>query len=170
MSITRALVVVAALAASVVGAPGAGAAGGTRLDCRFTVHLTFSPGISPQVKEIHITSTEPGTLSCTGTWSGREVAGQGLAVFEGDALGSCPGSTIDAVVRMDHPLAGGGRFQVVVPIRSGRLATVLHGTSEDPARPASVLGTGTPDAGQDCARTPITGIAAHGRAVVGPWW
>ena len=35
------------------------------------------------------------------------------------------------------------------------------------ARPASLVGTGTPDPGQDCRQVPITGIAAQGRAVFG---
>jgi hypothetical protein len=133
------------------------------------VHLIFTPGISPEVKEIRITSTEPGTLRCTGTWSGQAVAGEGVTVFEGDAVGTCAGSTIDAVVHLDHPLAGGGRFQLTTPIRSGRVGTVLYGTSEDADRPVSIVGTGTADAGQDCSRTPITGITAQGRAVFGPW-
>ncbi len=72
-------------------------------------------------------------------------------------------------MRLDHPLAGGGRVQLTTPIRSGRVGTVLYGMSEDTAHPVSVMGTGTVDAGQDCVRTPITGITAQGRAVFGPW-
>jgi hypothetical protein len=159
------------LALSVLPVTGAGASGqpGTQLDCTFGVHLAFTPGISPQVEAIRITSTAPGPLACHGTWAGQAVTGQGVVVFEGDAVGSCGGSTIDALVRMDHPLADGGRMHVTVPLRSGRLGMALYGTSGDPARPASLMGTGVPDAGQDCRQVPISGIAAEGRAVFGPW-
>src|SRR4051794_22914236 len=101
----------AALALAVVPATGAGAAAGpsgTQLDCRFGVHIAFNPGISPAVESIRITSTAPGPLSCQGTWEGRPVTGHGVVTFEGDAIGNCAGSTIDAVVRLVHPLTGGG--------------------------------------------------------------
>jgi hypothetical protein len=167
MHVTRLLAVAAVLAVSVGITPGARAADGTHLDCAFAVHLAFEPGISPELKAIRITSPAPGPLSCTGTWAGQPVAGAGLATFEGDALGTCAGSTIDAVVRMDHPLAGGGRFRLAVPLRSGRVGTGLYAASDDPAQPALLFGTGTPDPGQNCITTPITGIRVKGRMVVG---
>jgi hypothetical protein len=34
---------------------------------------------------------------------------------------------------------------------------------------SSPSATGSPDPGQDCRQVPITGIAAEGRAVFGPW-
>ena len=163
---------VALLALTVLSPTGAGAAGPsdiTQLDCTFGVHLAFSPGISPAVEAIRITSTAPGPLSCQGTWAGQAVTGLGTVVFEGDAVGSCLGSTIDAVLRLDHPLAGGGRMELTIPLRSGRLGVALYGTGADPAHPASLWGTGSPDPGQDCRQVPITGIAAAGRAVFGPW-
>jgi hypothetical protein len=172
MNVKRLLLVAAAMLALTVLSPtGARASGGlaTRLDCTFGVHLAFNPGISPAVEAIRITSTVPGPLSCQGTWAGQPVTGQGKVTFEGDALGSCGGSTIDAVVRLVHPLVGGGRMELDVPFRSGRMGMALYGQGSDPARPASLVGTGTPDAGQDCRQVPITGIAARGRAVFGPW-
>jgi hypothetical protein len=66
-----------------------------------------------------------------------------------------------------HPLANGGRMEIDVPFRSGRAGMALYGQGSDPARPASLVGTGTPDAGQDCRQVPITGIAAEGRAAFG---
>jgi hypothetical protein len=148
---------------------GTGAAGVSRLDCAFEVHLAFTPGISPQMEAIHIASPQPGTLSCTGTWSGREATGRGLVTFDGRAVGDCAISTIDAVLTMEHPLAGGGRLHIVLPLRSGRVGVLLYGTSMVPDRPASVIGAGRPDPGQDCTTTPITAIAAEGHSVVGPW-
>ena len=171
MNLNRLFVVAsAALVLALVPANGAGAAGppGTQLDCRFGVHLAFDPGISPAVEAIRITSSAPGPLSCQGTWEGRPVTGQGVVAFEGDAIGSCAGSTIDAVVRLVHPLAGGGRMELAVPFRAGRVGMALYGQGSDPARPSSLIGTGTADAGQDCRQVPITGIAAEGRAVFGP--
>ncbi|MGH9009375.1 MAG: hypothetical protein ACRDYF_05930 [Acidimicrobiia bacterium] len=159
------------LALAVLSPTGAGASGqpATQLDCTFGVHLAFNPGISPAVEAIRITSTAPGPLSCQGTWAGRPVTGQGQVTFEGDAVGSCGGSTIDAVVRLVHPLVGGGRMELDVPVRSGRAGMALYGQGSDQARPATLVGTGTPDAGQDCRQVPITGIAAEGRAIFGPW-
>jgi hypothetical protein len=172
MNVKRLLLVAAGMLALTVLSPtDARASGGpgTRLDCTFGVHLAFHPGISPAVEAIRITSTAPGPLSCEGTWGGRPVTGQGHVTFEGDAVGSCGGSTIDAVVRLVHPLVGGGRMEFDVPFRSGRAGMALYGQSSDPARPASLAGTGTPDSGQDCSNVPITGIAAEGRAIFGPW-
>ena len=162
------LIVAAGAVVMWVGVPsGADGSEPGRLDCGFEVHLTFTPGISPTVEKIRITSTEPGLLVCTGTWSARQPTGRGLVTFAGDAVGSCAGSTIDGVVRMHHPLVAGGHFDIVIPVHSGRVGTVLHATAQDPTRPAAVLGTGTPDPGQDCTTVPITGIAARGRAIVG---
>lgn len=144
----------------------ASAADGTHLDCSFKNHVTFTPGISPEVKEIRIASSEPGPLRCTGTWAGQELTGTGLGAFEGDAVGTCAASTIDAVLRIDHPLAGGDRLQVAVPIRAGRAGTVIYGVGADSSRPASIVGNGTPDKGQNCVFTPITGITAEGRVLV----
>ncbi len=172
MTVKRLLLVAAGMLALTVLSPtGAGASGqsGTRLDCTFGVHLAFNPGISPAVEAIRITSTAPGPLSCQGTWAGHPVTGQGQVTFEGDAVGSCAGSTIEAVVRLVHPLVDGGRVEFDVPFRSGRAGMALYGQGSDPARPASLVGTGTPDAGQDCRQVPITGIAAEGRVVFGPW-
>ena len=172
MNVKRLLLVAAAtLALAVLSPTGAGAFDRpvTQLDCTFEVHLAFNPGISPAMEAIRITSTAPGPLSCQGTWAGHPVTGQGLVTFEGDAVGNCAGSTIDAVVRLVHPLVGGGRMELEVPFRSGRAGMALYGQGSDPARPASLVGTGTPDAGQDCRQVPITGIGARGRAVFGPW-
>ncbi len=157
-------VVGAALAAP--GLPAAGAVGGTHLDCEFETHVAFTPGISPEVKEIHIKSTEPGPLRCTGTWAGQEVAGTGLGSFEGSAVGTCAGSTIDGALVIDHPLAGGDRFQVTVPIRAGRAGTVIHGVGVGPSMAASLVGTGTPDEGQNCLTVPVTGMTAEGRVLI----
>jgi hypothetical protein len=172
MNVKRLLLSAAGMLALAVLSPtGAGASGqpATRLDCTFGVHLAFNPGISPAMEAIRITSTAPGPLSCEGTWAGRQVIGQGQVTFEGDAVGNCGGSTIDAVVRLMHPLVGGGRMELDVPVRSGRAGMALYGQGSDPARSASLVGTGTPDAGQDCREVPITGIAAEGRAIFGPW-
>jgi hypothetical protein len=172
MNVKRLLLVAAGMLALTVLSPaGAGASGqpSTRLACTFGVHLAFDPGISPAVEAIRITSTAPGPLTCQGIWAGEPVHGQGTVTFEGDAVGSCGGSTIDAVVRLVHPLVGGGRMELDVPFRSGRAGMALYGQGSDPARPATLIGTGTPDAGQDCRQVPITGIAARGRAEFGPW-
>lgn len=146
-----------------------GGPSGTQLDCTYGVHLAFSPGISPAVEPIQITSSAPGPLSCQGTWAGRPLTGQGTVIFEGDAVGTCAASTIDAVLQMDHPLADGGRMQVTLPLRSGRVGMAIYGSGADPSRPAFLAGTGAPDPGQDCRQVPITGIATEGRALFGPW-
>jgi hypothetical protein len=159
-----AAVVAALTVLSPTSAVGAGPAG-SHLDCEYGVHLAFNPGISPAMESIRITSSTPGRLVCQGTWEGKRLIGQGLVVFEGDAIGSCGGSTIDAVVRLEHPLADGGRMRVDVPFRSGRFGMALYGQGNDPARPASLVGTGTPDPGQNCRQVAITGIAAEGRAL-----
>ena len=163
------LVAAGCLVTAIVAVPhGTGASTLNRLDCAYQVHLKFTPGISPQTETIHITSPQPGTLSCTGTWEGRQVTGQGLVSFDGRAVGDCAASTIDAVLTMDHPLAGGDRFHITLPLRSGRAGMLLYGTSLLLSRPASVVGVGNPDPGQNCTTTPITGIGAQGRGVVGP--
>ena len=171
MNIQRIVVVAAGILTLTVIPPshaaGAAASSGTQFACTYGVHLAFAPGISPAVEAIRITSSTPGPLSCQGTWAGRPLTGQGTVVFEGDAIGSCGGSTIDAVLRMDHPLADGGRMRTTLPLRSGRVGMAMYGVSRDAARPASLVGTGTPDPGQDCRQVPITGIAAQGRAVFG---
>jgi len=172
MNAKRLLLVAAGMLALTVVLPTDAQADGqsvTRIDCTFGVHLAFNPGISPAMEAIRITSTAPGPLSCQGTWGGRPVTGQGQVTFEGDAVGNCGGSSIDSVIRLVHPLAGGGRMEVDVPVRSGRAGMALYGQGSDPARPASLIGTGTPDAGQDCQQVPITGIAAEGRTIFGPW-
>jgi hypothetical protein len=166
MNLKRSLFVAAVLS---LVFPFKASAAETQLDCRFGVHLAFNPGISPAMEAIRITSSAPGPLTCEGTWAGQPLTGQGLVVFEGDAIGDCAGSTIDAVVRLEHPLANGGRMEIAVPFRSGRVGMALYGQGSDPARPASLVGTGTPDRGQDCRQVPITGIAAAGQAVFGPW-
>ncbi len=148
------------------GANANAAAGGTRLDCRFENHVTFTPGISPEVKEIRIASSEPGPLRCTGTWAGQEVTGTGLGTFEGDAVGTCAASTIDAVLRIDHPLADGDRLRVSLPIRAGRAGTVIYGMGTGSFGAASLAGTGTPDEGQNCVTTPVSGMSTEGRVLV----
>jgi hypothetical protein len=164
-------VAVASLALTAVVPGGAGAAGqpSTQFECGFAVHLAFTPGIGPGVEAIRITSSAPGPLTCKGAWYGRSLTGQGTAVFEGDAVGSCGGSTFNAVVRMKHPVDGGTEMLLDLPFRGGRAGMELYGVATEPGRHASLEATGTPDAGQDCEQVPITGIAAEGRALFGPW-
>jgi hypothetical protein len=90
-------------------------------------------------------------------------------LFEGESIGSCGGSTIDAVLKMRHPVDGGTEMLLELPFRGGRVGMALYGVATEPARPALLQGTGTPDAGQDCEQVPITGLAAEGRALFGPW-
>ena len=148
---------------------GAGGQPSTQFDCTYGVHLALSPGIGPGVEDVRITSSAPGKLTCRGAWYGRSLTGDGTVVFEGEAVGTCGGSTIDAVLSMKHPVDGGTEMLLKLPFRGGRAGMALYGVATEPARPAFLEATGTPDAGQDCKQVPITGIAAEGRAMFGPW-
>jgi len=148
---------------------GAGGQPSTDFECTYGVHLVFSPGIGPGVEDVRITSSGPGTLTCKGAWYGRSLTGAGTVVLEGEAMGTCDGSSIDAVLSMKHPVDGGTEMLLKLPFRGGRAGMTLYGLATEPARPASLQGTGTPDSGQDCRQVPITGLAAEGRAVFGPW-
>ena len=162
-------VAVVALATLAAPAPLVRAATDQQIACTFSVHVRFSPGISARLERIRIDSPQPGTASCAGTWSGRAVGGDGLVTFAGDAIGSCPASTIDSTASLDLPLAGGGRAHIDIPLRSGRVGEAIYGTGTEPSHPASVVATGSPDAGQNCVGTPTTGITVQGRVVLGPW-
>jgi hypothetical protein len=155
-----------------VAAPRPAGAGGqpsTNFECSFSVHLALSPGITASVGSSRITSSAPGPLSCKGAWYGRSLTGQGTVVLEGDAVGRCDGSTLDAVVKMKHPVDGGTEMLLELPFRGGRAGMALYGVATEPGRHASLQGTGTPDAGQDCTQVPITGLATEGRGQFGPW-
>jgi len=153
-------------------APVPARAGGqpsTQFECRYGVHLALNPGIGPGVEDIRITTSAPGKLTCKGAWYGRSLTGEGTVAWEGEAIGTCDVSSIDAVLSMKHPVDGGTEMLLKLPFRGGRAGMALYGVATEPARPATLQGTGTPDSGQDCHQVPITGLAAEGRAVFGPW-
>jgi len=148
----------------------------TKTSCTGTSgHATLSPGISTTTQTSHVS----GTASLTGCTSA--VGGSGALTFSGDTI---PGNCSTLATPTDKQVVITGTFsihwnngknssgslkakstttaaeiKVITKITSGLFA----GTASNPVK-GKVTAQFSPDSGQDCFNTPITGVSVHNKA------